>query len=168
MEKPHASIKYHTLFPPMQDWVTSSSASLIDENKYFKNVFEQERVDEQLQGIFKEKFHPSMLAVLVDVQVTRGNEDLFIKVTMENCRNSLTEPGVYRFSLLRNLEDLSNFVLVEVYNSIEAPIDHKQTKHYKQWADSVKDIMERPRTAKKYRTLFPSLFNKNSPCKSTN
>ena len=66
-----------------------------------------------------------MLAVLVDIQVVPGQEEKFIVESIKNCKSSAFEPGVQRFDLIRNTEDPSNFVLVEVYNEINAPAAHK-------------------------------------------
>jgi hypothetical protein len=66
------------------------------------------------------------------------------------------QPGVHRFDLLRNNDDPRNFALVEVYNSPIAAADHKATAHYAEWAETVKNMMARPRSASKYATKFPS------------
>uniref|UniRef100_A0A0G4GPB0 ABM domain-containing protein n=1 Tax=Chromera velia CCMP2878 TaxID=1169474 RepID=A0A0G4GPB0_9ALVE len=97
-----------------------------------------------------------LLCVFVDVQVTPGGESLFIEASKANAANSIKEPGVSRFDLLQNVEDPSNFVLVEVYNSKEGPARHKETAHYKCWRETVESIMARPRQALKFQTVFPS------------
>jgi quinol monooxygenase YgiN len=42
-----------------------------------------------------------------------------------------------------------------VYNTDEAPADHKDTAHYQLWRDTVADWMAEPRTAVKSRSIFP-------------
>ena len=68
-----------------------------------------------------------MLAVAVDVEVVEGGEDAFIKASLENCRNSVKEPGVTRFDFMQNNENPRNFLLFEVYNNENGPIEHKAT-----------------------------------------
>ena len=63
---------------------------------------------------------------------------------------------MHRFDLLRNNDDPRNFALVEVYSSPTAAADHKATAHYAEWAETVKNMMARPRSASKYATKFPS------------
>jgi len=122
MAEPRKAKKYTTLFPPASQWHTSASASMIEPKKYFDQYFTRENVPEQLIQEVPEKYYPSMLTVIVDIQVIEGKENLFIEETIKNCRASIFEPGIYRFDLLRNREDSSNFALVEVYNSVEAPL----------------------------------------------
>ena len=79
----------------------------------------------------------------------------FIKATIDNCKNSLKEPGITRFDFLHSNDNLNNFILVEIYNNPNATVDHKATTHYNIWAKTVADMMERPRSASKYATLYP-------------
>lgn len=69
----------------------------------------------------------SMLAVAVDVEVTEGGETAFIKATLDNARNSVREPGVTRFDFMQNIENPRNFLLFEVYNNVNGPVEHKAT-----------------------------------------
>ena len=96
-----------------------------------------------------------MLAVHVFIQVKPDCVDRFIAATKENTKNSLKEPGIARFDLVRQQDDLTRFVLVEVYRDEEAPARHKETAHYARWRDAVADMMAVPRTSKKYETLYP-------------
>jgi len=95
------------------------------------------------------------LCVLVNVEVKSGCESEFIDATLVNCRNSMTESGIIRFDLLQNEKNPSNFILVEVYSTEDAPVKHKETEHYNTWRNTVESMMNRPRTAIKLRTEFP-------------
>ena len=68
-----------------------------------------------------------MLAVAVDVEVTEGGEAAFIAASIENCRNSVKEPGVTRFDFMQNNDNPRNFLLFEVYNNANGPVEHKAT-----------------------------------------
>jgi len=96
-----------------------------------------------------------MHIVHVSVQVKPGCEDAFIAATLDNARNSVQEPGVARFDVIRDAADASHFVLVEVYRSPEAAVSHKETAHYAVWRDKVVDMMAAPRVGVKYQNLFP-------------
>jgi (4S)-4-hydroxy-5-phosphonooxypentane-2,3-dione isomerase len=96
-----------------------------------------------------------MLIVHVHIQVKPGTEEAFIAATLENARNSVKEPGIARFDVIRDTADPSNFVLVEVYRSPEAALSHKETAHYAVWRNTVADMMAAPRVGVKYQNLFP-------------
>ena len=50
-----------------------------------------------------------------------------------------------------------------MYNDAEAPARHKATAHYAAWAKIANPIMARPRSARKFRSIFPApLFWHNS------
>ena len=96
-----------------------------------------------------------MLVVLVHVRVKADQVDAFQAACVENARNSLLEPGIARFDVLRQQDDPTNFTLVEIYRTPEAPAAHKQTDHYKRWAQTVADMMAAPRYSVKYENAFP-------------
>ena len=96
-----------------------------------------------------------MLVVHVFVHVKPGMAEAFEKATLENARNSVREPGIARFDIIRQQDDPERFVLVEVYRTSEDPGRHKETAHYQQWRDSVTDMMAEPRTSIKYTNVFP-------------
>ena len=96
-----------------------------------------------------------MHIVHVFVHVKPGCEAAFETATLANARASLTEPGVARFDVVRQQDDPSRFVLVEVYRSPEAALAHKETAHYATWRDTVADMMAQPRSSLKYVNLHP-------------
>ena len=96
-----------------------------------------------------------MYIVQVHVRVKPEFVDEFISATVENARNSVLEPGIARFDFVQDLEDPTQFLLVEVYRSPDAPAQHKETNHYKVWRDTVAELMIVPRISRKYVNLFP-------------
>ena len=82
----------------------------------------------------------------VFVQIKPDCVGAFRTATLENARNSLQEPGIARFDVLQQQDDLARFVLVEVYRSPEDPARHKETAHYQEWRDVVAGMMAEPRT----------------------
>merc|ERR1711871_199609 len=105
-----------------------------------------------------------ILAVVVDVQVTPGDEKAFIEASLKNCKASLLEPGIHRFDLLQSVEKPDHFLLVEMYNDDEAPARHKATAYYAARAEVANPMMARPRKASKFFTRHPSplYFHKSS------
>lgn len=96
-----------------------------------------------------------MLIVHVNIQVKPGSEEAFIEATLKNARNSVQEPGVARFDVIREISEPARFVLVEVYRDAEAQARHKETAHYAEWRDTVAEMMATPRIGVKYENLFP-------------
>ena len=96
-----------------------------------------------------------MHIVLVHVHVKPDSIHAFRDASLENARNSVQEPGIARFDILQSQEDPTQFILVEVYRSLEATHRHKETAHYKIWRDVVADMMAEPREGKRYTNIYP-------------
>jgi quinol monooxygenase YgiN len=96
-----------------------------------------------------------MFIVHVQVHVKTEFIDAYREATIENARNSVQEPGIARFDVVQQLDDPSRFVLVEVYRTPEDPAKHKETAHYKKWAETVAPMMAEPRSSTKYANIFP-------------
>ncbi len=96
-----------------------------------------------------------MLIVLVHVHVKPDCVDAFRRITLENARASMKEPGIARFDMLQQADDPARFVLVEAYRTGDAPAKHKETAHYAAWRDSVADMMAEPRRSVKFENVFP-------------
>ena len=96
-----------------------------------------------------------MLIVHVFVHVKSDQVEAFRKATLENTHNSIQELGIARFDIIQQQDDLTRFVLVEVYRTPDDPARHKETIHYQKWRDAVADMMAEPRTSIKYTNVFP-------------
>ena len=97
-----------------------------------------------------------LLVVHVHVRVKPECVEAFKAATLENARNSVQEPGIARFDVIRQSGDPARFILVEVYRTPQAPAQHKETAHYATWRDAVAEMMAEPRTAVKYSNIFPA------------
>ena len=96
-----------------------------------------------------------MLIVHVHVRVKPESVAEFTQATIENARNSVQEPGIARFDVVQQQDDVTKFVLVEVYRTLEAAAAHKETAHYAKWRDAVAHMMAEPRQSTKYNAVFP-------------
>jgi quinol monooxygenase YgiN len=97
-----------------------------------------------------------MQIVLVHVQVRPEFVTAFKQASIENASNSVMEPGIARFDVIQEADDPTRFILVEVYNTAEAPAAHKQTAHYAKWRDAVAEMMAAPRQGIKYTNIYPT------------
>ncbi len=96
-----------------------------------------------------------MLIVHVHVHVKPEAVAEFSQATLENARASVQEAGIARFDVVRQQDDPSRFLLIEVYRTPEAAAAHKETAHYAKWRDTVASMMLEPRQSVKYAALFP-------------
>jgi quinol monooxygenase YgiN len=97
-----------------------------------------------------------MLIVHVFVHVKPECVEAFQAASLENARNSILEPGIARFDVIQQADDPTRFMLVEVYRTVEATAQHKETAHYARWRDTVAEMMAEPRSSVKYANLFPA------------
>jgi (4S)-4-hydroxy-5-phosphonooxypentane-2,3-dione isomerase len=96
-----------------------------------------------------------MLIVHVHVRVQPEFVEQFKEATIENAGNSVKEPGIARFDVVQQQDDLTRFVLVEVYRTSEAPALHRETAHYLAWRDRVENMLAEPRTRVTYSAVYP-------------
>lgn len=96
-----------------------------------------------------------MYIVHVHVHVKPEFVEAFKQATVENASNSVQEAGVARFDVIQQSDDVTRFILVEVYKSVEASAAHKETAHYAKWRDTVAEMMAEPRQGIKYTNIFP-------------
>ncbi len=96
-----------------------------------------------------------MLIVHVQVRVKPEFMEAFREATVENASHSVREPGIARFDVLQRQDDPSQFVLTEVYRTVEATAAHKETAHYLRWRDTVAEMMAEPRSSVKYSNVYP-------------
>jgi quinol monooxygenase YgiN len=96
-----------------------------------------------------------MLIVHVHVHVKPEFVEAFRQATLVNARASVQEPGIARFDVIQQSDDLTRFILVEVYRTPEDAGRHKETAHYPIWRDAVAPMMAEPRTSVKYNNVFP-------------
>ncbi len=96
-----------------------------------------------------------MLILHVFIHVKEDQVEAFEAATLENARNSVQEEGIARFDVIRQVEDPTRFLLVEVYRSSDAPARHKETAHYKTWLQTVEKMMAEPRTRITYSNVWP-------------
>ena len=97
-----------------------------------------------------------MLITHVHVQVKPECIEDFKRACTDNAGCSILEAGIARFDVLQQQDDPSRFVLVEIFRSAEAPALHKQTAHYKKWAETVAGMMAAPRQSVKFGSVFPA------------
>lgn len=96
----------------------------------------------------------AMYVVSVTVVVKPECVQPFIAATLDNARNTRTEPGNLRFDVLQAEEDSARFLLYEAYKTKGDFALHQHTPHYLRWKETVADWMAQPRQGVRHHSLF--------------
>lgn len=96
-----------------------------------------------------------MLIVQVYVKVKDTEVEAFKKATIRNANESVKEQGIARFDVLQQADDPAGFLLTEVYRTAEDTLKHKETRHYREWRDTVEPMMAEPRRSIKFFNVYP-------------
>lgn len=94
-----------------------------------------------------------MYVVAVTVWVKKEFVEQFIEASLDNARNSRTEPGNVRWDFLQAEDDPTRFLLYEAYREKDDFAKHQQTEHYLRWKQAVTDWMAQPRQGVKHNSI---------------
>jgi autoinducer 2-degrading protein len=92
----------------------------------------------------------AMYIVHVYIHIKPEFVDAFKKISIAN------EPGIARFDVIQQVDDPTRFMLLEVYQNVDAPALHRETQHYKTWKEAAEGMMVEPRTRLIFNNIFPS------------
>ncbi len=96
-----------------------------------------------------------MFTVLVSLRVKSDQVNAFTEITTKDAQASLQDPGVLRFDMLQQSDDLKHFILHEVYQSRDDGLLHLETAHFKQWQTAIRDMLFEPPQATTYLQVYP-------------
>ncbi|BAU28022.1 quinol monooxygenase YgiN [Aneurinibacillus soli] len=96
-----------------------------------------------------------MFIVHVSIKVKEEHIATFKEATIENAERSLNETGIARFDVIQQQDDLTEFLLVEVYYTPEDQLKHRETEHFKKWRATITDLIAEPYQFVKYDNVFP-------------
>jgi quinol monooxygenase YgiN len=92
--------------------------------------------------------------VQVTILVKSDCIDAFIAASKDNAQASLEESGTVRFDIYQQEQDPACFEFIEIYQSQEDAIKHRETPHFNRWRAISEPMMEQPRT----RTIFKDIY----------
>lgn len=95
-----------------------------------------------------------MYVVAVTVFVKPEFVDRFVEASLDNARNTRTEPGNVRWDFCQAEDDPTRFLLYEAYHDKSGFTAHQQTPHYLRWRETVTDWMAQPRQGMKHNAIF--------------
>lgn len=96
-----------------------------------------------------------MIVRTIKVFVKPESIEAFEKVTVENHKGSIQEPGVLRFDVLKSAERPGEYLLYEVYADEKATAAHRETAHYKKWSETVGPMMAADRQRESWSVVAP-------------
>lgn len=96
-----------------------------------------------------------MYVVQVHVFVKENRIQDFIEATKNNAINSVKEPGVVKFDVIQQKDDLTKFILYECYQTESDAARHKDTDHYRVWRGKVESMITEPRQSVKFINIYP-------------
>jgi autoinducer 2-degrading protein len=94
-----------------------------------------------------------MFIYLVEIKVKPEHLEEFKTATLDNAQNTVRESGNFRFDVLQHPDDLTKFILYEVYADESGLESHRKTEHYARWKTTVEPWMAEPRKATKFSAL---------------
>ncbi len=98
-----------------------------------------------------------MLVLHVSVQVKPEHVSEFLEVVRHDAEHSeRDEPGCLRFDVIQDREDPNRFYFYEIYRNDEALEAHRQTPHFKLYAEKVQPWLAAPSVRCFGRNLIPS------------
>lgn len=86
-----------------------------------------------------------------------GKVERFIEATRKNAKQSVMEANNLRFDILQNIDDPSQFLMVQVYRTVAGAAQHKETQHHLEWEQVVESLMAQPRKVREYINHFPTV-----------
>jgi quinol monooxygenase YgiN len=98
-----------------------------------------------------------VLVLVVEVQVKPEMRERFLEVIKEDAQHSEErEPGCHRFDVLEDLEKPNTFLYYEVYKDEAALAAHRETPHFKAYAEHVPELMAAPAVRRRCVNIHPS------------
>jgi (4S)-4-hydroxy-5-phosphonooxypentane-2,3-dione isomerase len=92
--------------------------------------------------------------VAVTVHVKPEFVQPFIEASLDNARNTRSEPGNVRWDFCQAEDDPTRFLLYEAYHAKDDLAKHHQSQHYLRWKQAVADWMAEPRQGVRYSSIF--------------
>jgi autoinducer 2-degrading protein len=86
-----------------------------------------------------------MYTLTVTAHVLENKIEIFLQKTLECALATRRENGNVRYDILQNEDDISCFVIHEVYRTKEDFLHHRETPHSIKWKTEIESIMTKPR-----------------------
>lgn len=96
-----------------------------------------------------------MFVLVVYLEVKPENLEAFNHEASINARASDAEPDCLRFDLLQQRDELTKFMLYEIYRSEDAFKAHQQTEHFKRWVEKGVPLLMGDRVRVVYQNVEP-------------
>ena len=94
----------------------------------------------------------------VHLQAKPERLDDFVREVSALGEGSAAEPGCVRFDAVRQLDDPTRAMLMEVFDTQEDLDVHHDDPHFARWADAVGSLVIEPRVRIRYRYVYSSVL----------
>ena len=85
-----------------------------------------------------------MVVMIIEVHVKPERRAEFLEVIKHDAVHSEgDEPGCLRFDVLQSADDANKFYYYEVYKDEAARMAHRETPHFKEYAEKSADMFDR-------------------------
>lgn len=114
-----------------------SAPAYMKGNATFAEVYAsvQKMVDEVAIGLGADKPTGLPITLIINLEIGPSKLDDFLKIMKMDAEGSRAEPGCLRFDMLQDPDASNKFTLYEVYKDEDAIEFHRNTPHYKAWAE---------------------------------
>ena len=98
-----------------------------------------------------------MIIMVVEVHIKPEARDRFLAVIRDDAMHSeADEPGCLRFDVLQDEEDPDRFYYYEVYRDEAARAAHRETPHYRRYADQIGQLTDQETVRHLTRNVVPA------------
>lgn len=85
-----------------------------------------------------------MVILLVEVHIKPESREEFLElIRYDGTHSEQDEPGCLRFDVLQDTEDENKYYYYEVYKDEEARLAHRETPHFKHYAEASPAMFDR-------------------------
>jgi quinol monooxygenase YgiN len=100
---------------------------------------------------------PSMYSLFVTIHIQPQHSETVFQATMDIAEASVTEPGCFRYDVLRDSENPATIYIFEVFRDHESHAIHTETTHFARWYETAAHLLDRDMKIVKMKTAFPSV-----------
>lgn len=98
----------------------------------------------------------SMYSLFVTIHIQPEHAETVFQATLEIAKASVTEPGCFRYDVLRDSEDPSTIYIFEVFRDRESHTIHTKTEHMSKWVDTALHLLDGDMKIVVMNTAFPT------------
>jgi len=100
---------------------------------------------------------PSMYSLFVTIRIQPEHSETVFQATMDIAKVSVTEPGCFRYDVLRDPENPETIYIFEVFRDRESHSFHTKTAHFAKWVETAAHLLDGDMGIVIMNTAFPTV-----------